>query len=243
LVQEQRSEATLGDRGEVGARSLDPEHTLLATRVIDEDALGRGVSPASICHRAICAEEVRAVDEGLERAATDMPVLPSVFGSRDARQDTGDVGHAPTFSGERVERVSNRCRASGQAALSRGSKVTGAKERRTTARASSMDESSPRAITWTSRFPRSVASYGPARTGSPVASAVNWQSSELRAPPPTIWIAGGVAPVAADSERIARPCPSARLARMQRTTAPGSCGSSWPVATQNLRTRAGMSPG
>src|SRR5437773_10747447 len=48
LVQEQRSEATLGDRGEVGARSLDPEHTLLATRVIDEDALGRGVSPASI---------------------------------------------------------------------------------------------------------------------------------------------------------------------------------------------------
>ena len=40
-------------------------------------------------------------------------------------------------------------------------------------------------------FPRSVASSGPARTGSPAASAVQRQSSSLRAPPPTTWISRG----------------------------------------------------
>src|SRR2546430_15598587 len=34
-------------------------------------------------------------------------------------------------------------------------------------------------------LPRAVASTGPAITGRPQASAVSWQSRELRAPPPT----------------------------------------------------------
>ncbi|HLM64503.1 MAG TPA: hypothetical protein VK306_09425 [Acidimicrobiales bacterium] len=32
-----------------------------------------------------------------------------------------------------------------------------------------------------------MASTGPARTGSPAASAVSWQSSSFWAPPPTAW--------------------------------------------------------
>ena len=43
---------------------------------------------------------------------------------------------------------------------------------------------SPRA--WTSTLPTAVASTGPATTGSSHASAVSWQSSVFRAPPPTI---------------------------------------------------------
>ena len=57
------------------------------------------------------------------------------------------------------------------------------------------DASSPSAIAWTSRLPSSVASSGPASTGSPAAAAVQRQSSSLRAPPPTTWISAGAAPV------------------------------------------------
>ena len=46
--------------------------------------------------------------------------------------------------------------------------------------------SAPSARACTSTLPSAVASTGPASTGSPHASAVSWQSSSLRAPPPTI---------------------------------------------------------
>ena len=66
---------------------------------------------------------------------------------------------------------------------------------RTTSRASASEPISPSDIACTSRLPSSVASSGPASTGSPAALAVQRQSSSLRAPPPTTWISRGAAPV------------------------------------------------
>ena len=49
---------------------------------------------------------------------------------------------------------------------------------------SDREPSSPAARACTSTLPRAVASTGPASTSRPVTSAVSWQSSALRAPPP-----------------------------------------------------------
>ena len=59
---------------------------------------------------------------------------------------------------------------------------------RTSARSDSRSPAtSPCARAWTRTLPSAVASTGPATTGSPQASAVSWQSSSFRAPPPTRW--------------------------------------------------------
>src|SRR4051794_1158957 len=69
-----------------------------------------------------------------------------------------------------------RSYASSQAAwLPVGSKCVGSTERRMTSRISVRDETAPRAIACTIALPSAVASSGPARTGSPVASAASWQ--------------------------------------------------------------------
>src|SRR5262249_7169593 len=67
----------------------------------------------------------------------------------------------------------------------RGAEVRVGKLARTIARRSDRLHGSPAtARAWTSTLPIAVASTGPATTGSPQASAVAWQSSSLRAPPP-----------------------------------------------------------
>ena len=60
-----------------------------------------------------------------------------------------------------------------------------------------------------SRSPRS----GPARTGSPAAFAVHWQRSSLRAPPPTMCISGGAAPVTSLEQARSRARARARGSR------------------------------
>ena len=60
-------------------------------------------------------------------------------------------------------------------------------ERTSARRLSRSPASNPWARAWTRTLPSAVASTGPAMTGSSQASAVSWQSSLLRAPPPTRW--------------------------------------------------------
>ena len=55
--------------------------------------------------------------------------------------------------------------------------------------------SSPAARAWTSTLPSAVASTGPASTAPAETSAVSWQSSALRAPPPITWIVATSRPV------------------------------------------------
>ena len=57
-----------------------------------------------------------------------------------------------------------------------------------TARASRSDDTAPVASICMAMLPSAVASTGPAMTGRPVALAVNWFSSRLRDPPPTMRI-------------------------------------------------------
>ena len=84
-----------------------------------------------------------------------------------------------------------------------------------------------------------VASTGPAWTGRPQASAVNWQSRAFFVPPPTTWIVRIVVPRIASSRSIAQRYFSARLSRAQRTNAPSSAGGGWPVRVQKAASRGG----
>src|SRR5207245_5986981 len=136
---------------------------------------------ALVRERAVRAEQIRAIDERLEHAELALRVVPAILRRRNPVQHAGDLGHTGTSS-------ANRSRASLHASVLRGSYVVGAKDAATTSRASASEPISPSDIACTSRFPSSVASSGPARTGRPHASAVQRQSSSLRAPPPTTWI-------------------------------------------------------
>src|ERR671919_2472612 len=69
-----------------------------------------------------------------------------------------------------------------------GSAVVVSEEARARLRISSKDDTRPAAYAWTSRLPSPVASVGPAITTRSVASATIWLRTELRAPPPTMWI-------------------------------------------------------
>ena len=137
----------------------------------------------------------------------------------------------------------NRRYASSQGPAGRGSYRTGEKDSATTARASSRELSSPSATACTKRFPSSLASVGPAHTGRPVASAVNRHSSSLRAPPPTIWTAGGEMPLAEVSSSIVWRYDNAKLSRTQRTMAAGPSGGLCPVWRHQSAMRRGISPG
>ena len=194
LVEAQPGEARARDRRQIGAGALDPEHAHLAPRVVGDRLLRRRVAAADIRERAVGAEQVRAVDEALEHAqAARGTLVPAIVGSGDAVQHGRRLAHEVTSTGFRCTRSAKRCARLvpfGRARAARGR--SGANDARTTSRASSSDPSSPSAIAWTSRLPTSVASSGPARTGSPVACAVHRQSSSFRAPPPTMCSSDGV---------------------------------------------------
>ena len=70
LVETQCREARLGDRREVGAGALDPEHALLPAGMVDHRPLRGGVATTLVCERAVGSEQVRAVDEGLQQTAS-----------------------------------------------------------------------------------------------------------------------------------------------------------------------------
>ena len=65
-------------------------------------------------------------------------------------------------------------------------------------------DTAPTARSWTSMFPSAVASTGPATTGMPVASAVDWHSRAFFDPPPTMWIVAGATPDSSAASRSAR---------------------------------------
>ena len=95
LVEPEPGEAGGGDRREVGARALDPEHAHLAAGVVGGRLLGGRVAAADVRERAVGAEQVRAVDEPVEDRET----------CRRRRRPSGSPGR-----GCRAERRSSRSR-------------------------------------------------------------------------------------------------------------------------------------
>src|SRR3954447_13737151 len=242
VLEAERGEARPSDRRQVGSGALHPERPDLAACVVDARAFRRGIPAANVRERAIGSEQIGAIDELIQRRETRGRIpVPAVLGWSNAAEDLCSCAHAWTSFGS--VRSAKRSAASSHAVEEDGSQMFGSKEARTTSRASSSDPSSPSAIAWVTRLPTAVASTGPARTGSPAASAVQRQRGTLSAPPPTTWISGGREPVTSASTRTVWACFSARLSRMQRVISPAPAGSGWPLSAQNAWTRAGRSPG
>ena len=95
----------------------------------------------------------------------------------------------------------------------------------------------------TIRLPTAVASSGPASTRTPTALAVNWFSSALRLPPPTMCTTSVGAPVTASICAFTTRYLSARLSYTHRSTAPRSAGAGCPVLTRKARIAFSMSGG
>jgi hypothetical protein len=87
-------------------------------------------------------------------------------------------------------------------------------------RASARSATAPVATICIATLPSAVASAGPAMTRRPVASAVNWFSSRLREPPPTIWISVIRVPVSSSSASSTTRYLNARLSRIARVSTP-----------------------
>jgi len=66
VVEPDRREPAGGDRRQVRAGSLHPEHARLAARVVGDRSLRRRVAAALVRECAVGAEQVRAVDESFE---------------------------------------------------------------------------------------------------------------------------------------------------------------------------------
>ncbi len=81
LLQAERREALRPHRGEVAARALDPHDRALGARVVDGRALGRGVAAAEVRDRAIGAQQVGGVHEGIQRIARSRAVGGPEVGS------------------------------------------------------------------------------------------------------------------------------------------------------------------
>ena len=230
------------------ARSV-PEPLTQSTRVSrpawsSDVSFGGGVAAALVRERAVGAEQVRAVDEPVEHAeaAAAAPSQRSSGAGIPCRTPVSSLMPRTSSAGSVDERRS--------ALVPRAIRRV-RPARRASARTTRARPRAPRRATRSRRAPSPARAGSRARSPPPgprapagrPRSAVQRQSSSLRAPPPTTWISRGDR--AGDRrehvDRLA--CFSARLSRMQRTIAPGSPGSGWPVAAQNARIRAGMSPG
>ena len=100
------------------------------------------------------------------------------------------------------------------------------------ARASASEAAAPVASICTAMLPSAVASTGPATTGSPVASAVNWLSSRFCEPPPMTRIRAIGRPTSDSRSRMTSRYFSARLSKTARAYAPGVAGAGWSVLRQ-----------
>ena len=110
-------------------------------------------------------------------------------------------------------------------------------------RISASDETRPAAYACIMTLPMAVASAGPATTGMPVESAVNWFRSAFFDPPPMTWSfsmgKGASARKSSSTMRYLR----ARLSKIARTVSPWVRGGVCPVRVQNAAIAAGMQPG
>ena len=92
-------------------------------------------------------------------------------------------------------------------------------------RASAIVLTAPVASICIAMLPSAVASIGPAITVRPEASAVNWFSSRLREPPPTICTSVIAVPVRSCSASSTTRYLNARLSRIARVYDAGPVGS------------------